>query len=235
MNDRPPLSGQLSQRLEEPMYSAAEAARLVGLSATRVRRWLRGYEYDYDSERRRQKPVIRGHKEETASYGSFLDLVDLLFAKRFVDHGLSLQRLRRALDEAARILNSKHFARQSFFTDGRNIYLEVKEAGNAILELLSGGQWVIPDLIRELAEKIDFDTPTGIARKWYPLGQDGLVVLDPLVSFGRPSVIGKGVATNNVYDLFVAEGRNVRPVCRWLSLDRQEVDAAVRFEEQLAA
>ena len=222
-------------QLDEPMYPSAEAGRLVGLSAFRVRRWLKGYEYEYDSTRRHQPPVIRRTDREDIGFASFLDLVDLLFAKRFIDYGMSLQRLRKAFDEATEILNTDHFARRNFFTDGNNIYLEVKEEGDAILQLLSGGQWVIPEIIKELAHQIDFDEFTGLARRWYPLGPDGLVVLDPLVSFGRPSIVGKGVATGNVYDFFVAEDRQVRPVCRWMELSRSEVEAAVTFEERLVA
>jgi len=221
--------------LDEPAYTAAEAGRLAGLSAVRVRRWLEGYSYEYASERRRQKPVVRRGGSAGSSYASFLDLVDLLFVKRFLEHGVSLQRLRKALDEAARILKTNHFAREIFFTDGHDIFLQVHEDGEAILELLSGGQWVIPEVIVELARHIQFETKTGLARRWYPLGQQGLVVLDPHISFGRPSIVHKGIATSNVYDFFLAEDRKVRPVCRWLGLSQREVNDAVRFEEMLAA
>ena len=229
------LSKNHKNLLDEPMYPAAEASRFVGLSAIRVRRWLSGYSYDYGDIRRVQRPVIRRAGTEGTSYASFLDLVDLLFVKRFLDYGISLQKLRKALDEAAKILDTQHFARQSFFTEGRNVYLEVKDEGEAILQLLSGGQWVIPEIIKELSHQIDFDEPSGLARRWYPHGYDGLVVLDPKVSFGRPHIINKGVATSNIYDFFIAEDRSVRNACRWLNLNNQEVEAAVSFEEGLAA
>lgn len=223
------------KRLDEPTYPAAEAARLVGLSTDRVKRWLRGYSYHYDSKCLRQNPVIHRSGSADNSYASFLDLIDLLFAKRFVDQGISLQRLRKALDESASILKTTHFARQSFFTDGKNIYLEVSDEGDAILELLSGGQWVIPDLIKKLAQQIDFDSRLELARRWYPLGLEGLVVLDPLFSFGKPTIVGKGVTTANVYDFYIAEDEQVRPTCRWLGLTQNEVRAAIRFEAQLVA
>lgn len=179
--------------------------------------------------------MIRRKGNSGTSFASFLDLIDLLFARRFIKYGVSLQKLRKALDEAAEILHTDHFARRSFFTDGRNIYLQVREEGNAILELLSGGQWVIPDIIKELSHQIDFDSATELALRWYPMGPDGLVVLDPMISFGSPTIVGRGIATGNVFDLFMAEERRVRPVCRWMDLAPNEVNAAVRFEEQFAA
>jgi uncharacterized protein (DUF433 family) len=217
------------------LYPAAEAGRFVGLGAGRVRRWLEGYNYQYLAQLRHQRPVIRRGNRPSTTYASFLDLVDLLFVKRFLDHGVSLQRARKALDEAARILGTDHFARQSFFTDGRSIYLQVKDEGDAILQLLSGGQWVIAEIILQLADHIEFDPSTELALRWYPMGAEHLVVLDPLVLFGRPGIAGRGVATANVYDLFVAERRSTRRVCSWMGLAQEEVEAAVEFEERLAA
>ncbi len=230
-----PASKSPNPEWDRPTYSAAEAGRLVDLEPTRVRRWLMGYGYRYAEGKHHQRPLVRRQGTAGSTYASFLDLIDLLFVKRFVDHGVSLQRVRKALDEAAEILGTDHFARRTFFTDGRGIYLQVKERGDAILELLSHGQWVIADIIKELAFQIDFDTPSGFARRWYPLGPAGLVVIDPFVSFGRPCIVGRGITTSNVFDLFAAEDRDVPRVCSWMSLNPREVKAAVEFELRLAA
>ena len=226
-------------QLTRPAYSVAEAGRLAGLAAGRVRRWLRGYEYTYDDTVRGQPPVLQGHPAES-TYASFLDLVDLLFVKRFLDHGVSLQKVRRGLDEARRLLGTDHFARQTFFTDGGSIFLSVQEGvagelGDAILELMSGGQWVIAPVIRELAQQIEFESPEGLARRWYPLGRNRPVVLDPMVAYGAPSVAGRGVKTTNIHDLYVAEGENLASVRAWWELSDDEIRAAVDFERQLAA
>ena len=231
---------QQPSELDTAIYAAAEAGRLAGLSATRVRRWLHGYEYRYAPARgepsiRQQGPVVRRRGTAGTPYASFLDLVDLLFVKQFLDFGSSLQKVRKALDEATQVLGTSHFARETFFTDGRNIYLQMKATGDAILELLSGGQWVIAPIIQQLARRIEFDKPTGLARRWYPLGPDGLVVLDPLVSFGRPAIVGRGIATATVYDFYLAESRSTRLVSSWMGLNRKEARAAIEFEESLVA
>ncbi len=226
-------------QLGRPSYAVAEAGRLVGLTAGRVRRWLRGYEYSYGDAVRGQPPVLQGSGTQS-SYASFLDLVDLLFVKRFLDHGVSLQKVRRALDEARQVLGTEHFARQTFFTDGGSIFLRLREGvnkgrGEAILELMSGGQWVIAPVIRELARQIEFESPEGLASRWYPLGRNRPVVLDPMVSFGAPSIAGRGVKTINIHDLFVAEDENLESVRTWWELTDAEIQAAVDFERQLAA
>ena len=224
-----------------PMYDATIVGRLVGLSRGRVSRWLRGYNYTYsvgssnELKSGHKDPVVKRVRDEESIFASFLDLIDLLFVKKFLDYGVSLQRIRKALNEAETLIGGHHFAQRNFFTDGKNIYLQVKDNADALLELLSGGQWVIAPIIKQLAHQIEFDQPTGYAKKWYPLGPNGLIVLDPRITFGKPSIVDRGTATTNIYDLYIGEDENVDNVCSWMNLNTQEVDAAVKFERQLAA
>ena len=228
--------------LSAPLYYPHLAARLVGMTPGRVKRWLYGYEYSYEvpstGERtvRKKEPVVRGTDQESR-YASFLDLVDLLFAKSFVEHGVSLQRVRRALDEVQDLIGGHHFARRVFFTSGREILLKMPEAGgpSAMLQLLSDGQWVIAPVIEQVGTQIDFDERTGLAERWYPLGHDGGVVLDPRIAFGAPTLVGRGVQTANVYDFYLAESRNAESVRKWLDLRRHEVRAAIDYEKRLLA
>ena len=229
-----------ADQLRRPSYTVADAGRLVGLGADRVRRWLRGYQYSYRDAVRGQPPVVLQGRGAASPHASFLDLVDLLFVKRFLDHGVSLQKIRRALDEAREVLGTNHFARQTFFADGGAIFLRLKERahrgrGDSILELMSGGQWVIAPVIRQLARQIDFGSPEGLATRWHPLGRERPVVLDPMVSFGAPSIAGRGVKTINIHDLYVAEGESLESVRAWWGLTDTEIRAAVDFERQLAA
>jgi uncharacterized protein (DUF433 family) len=219
------------------LYYSAEAARLAKISVYRVHRWLEGYEYTYEEERIKRPPVLKIRKKQVLhpNYASFYDLIDLLFVKRFLDYGLSLQKIRRAFREAEELLETTHFAHQIFFTDGKNICLQMRGKGEAILELLSDGQWVISDVIKQLTHEIIFDQVSQTALRWFPLEGNRLVVLDPCVAFGRPSIVQKGIITENIYDLYRAEGSNVEAVGNWMSLKPEEVEAAVKFETHLAA
>lgn len=224
------------------MYSPAMASRLVGLDPSRVRRWLQGYEYTYAPKtgatkgRRRQSPLVHRRGALGSQYASFLDLIDLLFVKKFVEHGISVQRLRKALEEAVDLTGDHHFAQRRFWTDGRKIFLQIKDQpAEALLELLSGGQWVIAPIIKQVAHQIEFDAVTGVSTRWFPLGKDKSVVVDPSVAFGAPTIAGRGVQTANVFDLYEGEGRSIGRVSAWLDLPTAVVQHAVEFEQALAA
>jgi uncharacterized protein (DUF433 family) len=230
------------ETFDVPMYSPAMASRLVGLESSRVRRWLQGYAYTYAPKttvakgRRRQSPLVQRRGALGSQYASFVDLIDLLFVKKFVEHGISVQRLRKALEEAVDLTGDHHFAQRRFWTDGRKIFLQIKDKpAEALLELLSGGQWVIAPIIKQVAHQIEFDAITGVSTRWFPLGKDKSVVVDPSVAFGAPTIAGRGVHTANVFDLYEGEGRNIGRVSAWLDLPQETVQHAVEFEQALAA
>lgn len=227
--------------LDQPRYTAAYAGRLIGLKPDRVRRWLKGYEYRYawpedkSPQIIRKKPVIKRHEAMRSPYASFLDLIDLLFVKQFLNNGISLQKIRKALKEAESIVHEHHYAQRCFFTDGREIYLQIKASnGNAeaLLQLLSGGQWVIAEIIKQLAIQIEFHKETGFAERWYPLGKSKQVVIDPNICFGSPTIIGTGIQTDNIFDLYQAEN-NIDRVSSWLNLEPSRVIEAIEFESML--
>ena len=215
MMRRSGVADQAADPWEAPIYEAAEVGRWAGLRPSLVRRWLRS-----------------APSGERRAHASFLDLIDLLFAGPFLARGLRLRQLRAALDEAGHLLGIDHFASRDFFTDGHGIFLRTRTYGNAILRLLSDGQWVAADDIVDLSGSIDFDEGSGLAERWYPSGIDGLIVIDPLMAGGRPSIDGRSVSTADVHAAFVDGGRSVASACARLGLDTGEVEAAVLFEEQ---
>lgn len=227
--------------LDSPVYSVAEAARLTQLTPTRVRRWLRGYRYSEISKGKTysgySEPVIPRGKTAGTSYASFLDLVGLIFVTEFLDYGLSLQKVRDALVEAKDLLGKNHIAHETFFTDGRSLILKLDERhfhSDALMQLLSGGQWVIAPIIQQVAARIDFDRATGYARRWYPFPELPVVV-DPFIAFGRPTIKGRGIPTENVFEIYAAEGESIEVASDWMQIPIAEAKGAIQFEQLLLA
>jgi uncharacterized protein (DUF433 family) len=226
-----------------PMYTTAMASRLVRLHSRRVSRWLRGYKYTYSSGANKEQkfgekgPLVKRTTKAELSYATFLDLIDLLFIREFLKEGISIPKLRKALAEAEGLIGGHHFAQSVFFTDGRDIYLQIKDEKKkaaSLMELLSGGQWVIAPFIEQLAVKVDFDRVTKYASRWYPLAPDKTIALDPSIAFGKPMIFEKGIPTDTIHDLYLAEGKKIEPVCDWMNISKSEARAALKFENWLS-
>jgi len=231
--------GKYLELLDSPAYPIAEAARMVALSPGQVKRWLQGYAFAYRTKTEPQvrhskkPPVVPGTQHRESNYASFLDVIDLLLVKKLLVDGISLQHARIVIDEAKDFLDTRHLGYETFFTLGGRVFLEIDSS--SIMALSAGGQMALERFIRELGHQIEFDERTKLAIRWYPLHPDRRVVVDPSVSFGRPVIAGRRVTTSNIYDFFVSEKRQVRVLCDWMDLDQEEVEAAVKLEEQLAA
>jgi uncharacterized protein (DUF433 family) len=228
---------ELLDSLDAPAYPIGFASRLTGITRWSISRYLRGYEYKIDKKadfRRHRPPVIDQTQEST--YASFLDLIDLLFVKEFLKRGFTLQYLRRALDEAKNHLGTPHFGRNVFYTSTNQIILKLPKDG-ALITLMTHGQLAIPEIAKKLSLKLDFEDVTGygFVHRWYPQGKRGSIVIDPQLSFGKPTLAGYGIPTSNIYDLYLGESKNITTVSRWFDIPVSEIKTAVRFEHSLWA
>jgi uncharacterized protein (DUF433 family) len=227
---------EIINSLSSPAYTIAFTSRLTGITRWSVSRYLRGYEYVLDKKKKNRtyKPPIVNQSEEDSTYASFLDLIDLLYVKEFLNRDFTLQYLRLALAEAKHHLGSPHFARSEFYTSSEQIILKLPKDG-ALIALMTGGQLAIPEIAKKLSKKLDFETATGynFARRWYPYGKNVPIVIDPQIAFGKPIVAGYSVATSNIYDLYLGENKNYKTVSRWFDIPVPEIKTAVQFEHSL--
>lgn len=217
--------------LHAPRYTYAEVARYVGIHPQRVSRWLK-YSYSYQEDRYVQPPVVEGRPVQ--EFASFADLLEVrLINKLIVEHGFTLQRIRRAADEAREIWGPYPFMNRRVFTDRRRLVVDAEDGGaKAFLELLSGGQLAIHQVVGQLYEELAFDEEDDPVA-WSPLGMDRLVEIAPQRAFGYPVVRGRRLKTSVVYDMFLAEGGDKGRVCWWFEIDEEELQDAVTWEEQL--
>ena len=175
------------RRLYLPAYRVGEAARYSGTTAQAVTRW--------HHQGGRLGPALPGRLKR--QHLSYLELVEVAFVATFRNLGVSLQRIRRARTYAAQILGSEHpFAEYRWLTEGHHAMLYLSELDDDA----SVGNLVVADVHGQVAWQemvgqrfTQFDYEQGLALIWYVAGRDNMVVIDPRVSFGAPTV--KGVPT----------------------------------------
>src|SRR3546814_17143069 len=109
----------VSKLLGVGIYSIPDASRISGVSASRIRRWARGYRYKVGNEARRSPAVWAADLPPIDGVFSlsFLDLLEVRFIDAFLESGLSWKKLRTAADAAKELLGTTHpFSTQSFKT-----------------------------------------------------------------------------------------------------------------------
>ena len=167
---------------------------------------------------------------------SFLDLAELLLIKTFVQYGISIQKIRKAAIVACELLNTPHpFAIKKMYTDGKTIFAKIAKEENdtSLLDLIKS-QYQFGKIIEPiLFECIDFDKQNN-AERWWPEGKKRGIVLDPSRNMGQPILNKYNVKTELVYNLYKAR-HSIDEISDWYELDKNAIETAISYEENLVA
>lgn len=228
--------------LQEPsflgvgLYTVPEAARLTRVSPNRIRRWLRGYSFTVaDGTQHLSPPVWQRELTGDELALTFRDLIEVRFVHAFREAGLSWRVIRQSADRAADLFQTTHpFATRRFYrTDGRRIFAEtLSESGEEELLDLFENQYTFRLIIEPYLFGLQF-VENDLLR-WWPLGVNRRVVIDPQRSFGEPITPKESVPTRVIMGGVRAEGSHEK-VARWFGIPLRSVRDAVEFETGLAA
>jgi uncharacterized protein (DUF433 family) len=151
-------------------------------------------------------------------------------------HGVKLQKVRRALDFVETELGGSHpLISQTFQTDGVDLF--IKHLGDVVVASKGGARVLDPLhewLDRHLA-RIEYDEKK-VALRLFPFTRPGhtdqeprLIVIDPRISFGRPIIEGSGVPTLAIYERYVA-GDSPEHLAADYRRTLEEIHEAIRCE-----
>jgi uncharacterized protein (DUF433 family) len=219
------------------IYTVREAALLTGVSTEAIKRWLWGYRHKSASGGTKREeplwvpqiPVV----DDVRALG-FRDLIEIKFVSHFRERGISLQSIRRTIDRATALLEQSYpLSSVRFKSRGGSIFAEVLEEHERKLVFdLYTGQLLLSFMWDRLYDALEYSLFEELAR-WYPLGKDRRVVVDPKRSFGRPISL-EGVPTAILASALRTE-KTVKNVVYWYGVDPASVRDADEYERLLAA
>jgi len=223
--------------LSSGIYTIPEASRLTRVTATRIRRWMKGYDFKTARQKRRHSdPVWTGQLPRIDGQVAvgFRDLMEIRFVDAFIQQGVSWQTMRQAHRSAKEKLGTDHpFCTHRFATDGRNIlHDEAQVAADRRLIDIVTNQREFEEIVTIFLRELEFDN--GVLR-WWPLGRDRMVVVDPVRNLGQPTVTHSGVPTRVLANSVKANAGSIESVARWFEVAPEEVRDAVEFEAGLLA
>jgi|SRR5690606_4342507 len=222
------------------VYSVHQAARLSGVPARSIRRWLMGYSYRYRDAVTRQPPVIAAElaaSDDGVLALSFRDLIEIRFVYSFRELGVSWKVIRLAAEKARSLFQTDHpFTTEAFFSDGRAIFAQLQDEGvqeRRLVDLVSDQYCFRNVMLPSFRAQIEL-SPKGAAERWWPLGRNKKIVLDPARQFGQPIVDDQAVPTAVLAKATAVMGSE-QLVAKWYDVPRASVHQAVLYERQLAA
>jgi uncharacterized protein (DUF433 family) len=231
-------------RFTTPLYTYAEAARALDVPPSTFATWAKGY-----VRRPHGRKAVTGAAIVTSFQSGrgalavpFVGLAEGMVLAAVRSSGVSLQRVRPALEVLAREIGIEHaLASRALYTDGAELLFdyaqhassEEAEAANE-LTVVRSGQRVFRDVIAEYLQRIDY-AADGYARLIrLPAYERAEVVVDPTRSFGQP-IFARGAARlSDVLDRFWA-GDDIETLVAEFGVPAAEIEDALRAASRRAA
>ena len=214
------------------IYLIPDAARILRLPPALLRSWVSGRSIESNQ---RHFPVgqllSRGAKAE--KHLNFLTLIELFTIAQLRQRGVSMVTLRNARMELSERFNTPHpFALEGLMISERTLIKSLSD--EVLLELGTNGQTAFRKVIQPFCESLDFDKTSSLASRYYPLGRDKPIVVDPHHAFGRPVIEGTNITTEAIHSL-LRGGEAVEDIAESFEIDIQAVISAQAFEQQKVA
>ena len=164
---------------------------------------------------------------------SYLALIEAAIVAVFRKLGLPLTNIARTREYMAQNFNSEFpFTEYRFKTDGYHLLMDLQEfepslklAGWIVAD--QGGQLGWESMIADRLFEFDYDDRLDLAVRWHVAGRDSLVLIDPRVRFGAPTV--KGVPTWVLKGRWDA-GESTSEIEDDFGLSEEEISHGLRFE-----
>ena len=220
-----------------PAYTVAEAAHYLRMPEGTLRSWIVGRLYPVAGQSKRSRPLV--HLDDPKKqYLSFINLVEAhVLAAIRRRHGVKLPKVRKALDYVRRQFRVEHpLINQAFQTDGLDLFVE---RYGKLINASREGQRAMKEIIGVYLKRIEWDAK-GLPIKLYPFTRDTqaeaapasdprVVVMSPIISFGRPVIVGTGIPVSSIYERYKA-GDSVADLARDFRLETSAIEEAIRCE-----
>ena len=217
---------------ELPRYSVTEAAKYLRMPDTTLKRWVSGRRYPVASEERHWEGLIHRPDEgdPRLSFSNLIEAYVLLALRK--QYRVKMPEIRTSLSYAQeklgvdRILLSKSLRAMK-----GNVFLE--HLGK-LINVSRGGQEAIPEILQAYLERIEWE-PQDHPVRMFPLTRDDfhaapkLVMIDPIVAFGRPIVERRAITTSVIAERF-SVGESILEIAEDYALKAFEVEEALRYE-----
>ena len=216
---------------DAPAYTFLAAARYLGMPQATLRYWVLGRTDRRAAGSVVSEPLIRA-PAGSSSLISFNNLVEahVLRAIRTKD-GVRMAAIRKAIGYAENALGIERLLlSDELRTSGQDVFLEQLRK---LITLSRSGQMAMQQMLAAYLKRVDRDADA-LPFRLYPLrpawsGDKKTIVIDPRISFGRPTVAGSGISTAALVDRFDA-GEDLRTLAKDYRLDIAQIEDAVLYE-----
>lgn len=203
---------------------------MLGIEGRTIRRWFDGYTTSRQGVKIEYPAWMN---QPDGDLLTFTDLIELWFVKQFQVHGVRLPRIRSTYHKMAQELRCPHpFLKKNYWLVVSKNILTVDVASDRTNRIVSdpeSRQLYLNEIALDVGNKIEFD-PDDFARRWFPLGRNRPIQVDPAMGHGETTITGRRLRTKDIFNLWKAEDQDNSLVKEAFRLSEDELEAALEWE-----
>lgn len=206
-------------------YTTSELGQILRLPYHKVHRWINHY---WDGELGHEFQSKYSWKTDNSRAVSFHTLIEFYVMMQFAEAGVKTRQVLNAHKElSAWYKTAFPFALKEALsgikTDGKTIYLQ--RDGETIS--LDGTKQFNLEFIALFFANLDFDNEN-LANRFWPMGRDKSIVIDPKRKFGHPVIGNHNVYPETIYGMHTA-GEPKKYIAYLYELTEREVEDALEY------
>lgn len=211
--------------ISKGIYTPSEVAHILQVPKYKVQRWIAKY---WDGRLAEKSPSSYSWKQDGSKAINFHTLIELYVLLQFDDVGVKMPQILHAHQELSNWYDTIFpFAHKdildSIFTDGKQIFFRQKDN----LITLDGSRQLNLDFIQVFFKKLEFDN-NNLAMRFWPLGKEKSILIDPERKFGHPVIANKNIYPETIYKHHLADDPAIY-IAHVYGVTEKQVEDAINF------
>ena len=203
------------------IYSVPDLAFILRLPQARVRRWMNDF-WDVRLGEKYNGKYSWGDGRDKAT--NFYTLIEFYVFYQLRENKVGTKAIFTAHEQMAQQLQTAYpFASAPVLTDGKSILYALEDGTTINADRTR--QIAFRQIIESFCKKVEFSA-TRLAERYWPLGKEHRIVVDPHHQFGQPVIEKTNLLAETIFDLHQA-GETPAFLSRLYNISVNEVNDAV--------
>lgn len=218
-----------NQKLGDGIYSVPDLSFILQLPTSRVRYWMNEF-WDNLLSKKYKTNYSWGSGQDKAT--TFHTLIEFYVFYQLKELKISNSVIFKAHEDIAQRLNTNYpFATANILTDGKSIFHLLND--DTLINANKSQQIAFKDIIEMFCKKIQFSQDQ-LAEKFFPLGKERKIIVDPHHQFGQPTILSTNILAQTIYNLHKA-GEPNELIKNLYGLSNDEISDAISLFTPKAA
>ena len=204
------------------IYTAADASRILKIPYPKANYWFKYY-----AKKRLSKTTdyIYHFEVKNIIAVNFLTLIEMYVFYALKEKGVRTSKIIEAHTAMSEVLGTAYpFAKEEIYLSSKSLLFGSEDQLITADKTL---QIVIVEILKSFISKVHFNDDR-IAKKFYPLGKERCVVVDPENQFGQPVIDGTNILTETIYTLSRG-GDSHEYIAKLYDISPSQVSDAIEF------